>query len=174
LGPYSKDVSLFYGNPSFLSYSGQPFLKTFNLSEDDLNDYSIENRKIEINSRQKQSLFRKKVLNNFQDKCCISSISESNILRASHIIPWSHRIDSRLDPSNGLCLSVTYDHLFDQGFISFSDSLQVIITPEYRNFSQPLQNLLEDVKNRQAELPKKHKISQDYLNYHRENILIKA
>jgi hypothetical protein len=170
----SKDVSLFYGNPSFLSYSGQPFLKTFNLSEDDLNDYSIENRKIEINSRQKQSLFRKKVLNNFQDKCCISSISESNILRASHIIPWSHRIDSRLDPSNGLCLSVTYDHLFDQGFISFSDSLQVVITPEYRNFSQPLQNLLEDVKNRQAELPKKHKISQDYLNYHRENILIKA
>jgi hypothetical protein len=168
-----KDISLFYGNPSFVSYEERPFQLESNLSEEELNDYSIENRKIEINSRQKQSVFRKKVLNNFQEKCCISSISESNMLRASHIIPWSHRIDSRLDPSNGLCLSVTYDHLFDQGFIGFNDSLQVIITPKYKSFSQPLQKILEDVKSRQAELPKKFKINQDYLIYHRENILIK-
>jgi len=167
-----KDISLFYGNPDFLSYEERPFQLESNLSEYDLNDYSIENCKIEINSRQKQSVFRKKVLKNFQEECCISSISESVILRASHIIPWSHRINSRLDPANGLCLSVTYDHLFDQGFISFSDSLAVIITPEYKSFSQPLQKILEDVKGRQAELPKKYKINQDYLFYHRENILI--
>ncbi|MEA5576187.1 hypothetical protein [Anabaena sp. UHCC 0451] len=50
--------------------------------------------------------------------------------------------------------------------------LKYIITPEYRSFSQPLQKILEDVKDRQAALPKKYKINQDYLLYHRENILI--
>jgi putative restriction endonuclease len=169
-----KDISFFYGNPSFICLGNEErsLQLEFNLSEDEFNDYSIENRKIEINARQKQSVFRKKVLQNFQEKCCITSISESVMLRASHIIPWSHRIDSRLDPSNGVCLSVTYDNLFDHGFISFSDSLKVIITPEYRSFSQPLQKILEDVQGRQAALPKKYKINQDYLLYHRENILI--
>jgi len=170
----TKDVSLFYGNPSFLNHEATSFNIENPLSETDLNDYSIENRKIEINSRQKQSVFRKKVLHNFQDRCCISLIPEVNMLRASHIVPWSHRIDSRLDPSNGLCLSVTYDHLFDQGFIGFSNSLQVIITPEYKGFSKPLQKILEEIKDRQAEIPKTHKINQDYLIYHREHILIKA
>lgn len=167
-----KDVSIFYGNPSFLISQASSFSESFNLSDNEFNDYSIENRKIEINSRQKQSLFRKKVMNNFSNRCCISSITESNMLRASHIIPWSHRIDCRLDPSNGLCLSVTYDHLFDQGFIGFGDSLKVVITPEYKRFSLPLQKILEDIRDRQAEYPKVHKINQEYLVYHRENILI--
>lgn len=168
-----KDISLFYGNPSFLN-TQENFLEIkYNLSEEELNDYSIENRKIEINARQKQSFFRKKVLNNFQEKCCITSISESNMLRASHIIPWSHKIDSRLNPSNGLCLSVTYDHLFDQGYISFSDFLQVIITPEYKSFSLPLQEILKELKNRQAKYPIQYQINRDFLDYHRQNILIK-
>ncbi len=169
-----KDISLFYGNPSFLKHEAISLSIENLIPKSDLNDYSIENRKIEINSRQKQSVFRKKVLHNFQERCCLSLIPEANMLRASHIVPWSHRIDSRLDPSNGLCLSVTYDHLFDQGFISFSNSLQVIVTPEYKGFSRPLQKILEEIKGRQAEIPKKHKINHDYLIYHRENILIKA
>ncbi|WP_396229663.1 HNH endonuclease [Geminocystis sp. NIES-3708] len=103
----------------------------------------------------------------------MTSISESNMLRASHIIPWSHKIDSRLNPSNGLCLFVTYDHLFDQGYISFTNSLQVIITPEYKYFSLPLQDILILVQNTQAKYPIKYQIDCDYLDYHRKNILIK-
>jgi putative restriction endonuclease len=167
-----RDISVFYGNPNFLNYQAISFNESSAFSDNEVNDYSIENRKIEINSRQKQSVFRKKVMNNFANRCCISTITESNMLRASHIIPWSHRIDSRLDPSNGLCLSVTYDHLFDQGFISFTDSLKVIVTPEYRRFSLPLQKMLEDVNGKQAEHPKIYRISQEYLLYYRENILI--
>ncbi|BAQ60316.1 hypothetical protein GM3708_722 [Geminocystis sp. NIES-3708] len=50
----SKDISLFYGNSSFLN-NQENFLNTeYTLSEEELNDYSIENRKIEINARQKQ------------------------------------------------------------------------------------------------------------------------
>ena len=117
---YTKDISLFYGNPLFLNKLD---LLNIDTNTEDPNEYAIQNRRIEINARQKQSLFRKKVLDNFQEKCCLTGIRESNFLRASHIIPWSHSISSRLDPSNGLSLSITYDHLFDQGYISFDNSL---------------------------------------------------
>lgn len=174
------DISIFYGNPLYLSNKTDLFnlLSTSNsISEneiqDDPNEYAIQNRKIEINSRQKQSLFRKRVLDNFNWKCCLTEISESNFLRASHIVPWSHSISSRLDPSNGLCLSVTYDHLFDQGYISFDESLKVIITPEFTSFSFSFQKILSGINRVQASIPKMHLIKQDYLSYHRQNILIR-
>jgi len=39
------------------------------INEDVKNDYSIENRRQEINQRLKQSMFRKSVLKNFQNVC---------------------------------------------------------------------------------------------------------
>jgi hypothetical protein len=172
--PTPKDIGLFYGNPILLSdEKSLPWL-TKEITEDEENEYSIENRRLEINVRQKQSVFRKNVLENFQGGCCISALTEPNLLRASHIVPWSHRVESRLDPSNGLCLSVAYDHLFDQGFIGFTESLRVIVTPEHKEFSAPLQRILKDIDSKQASLPKVHAVSKEYLCYHREKILIGA
>ena len=167
---YTKDISLFYGNPLFLN--NQYDLINTDTKIDELNEYAIQNRRIEVNSRQKQSLFRKRVLDNFQRKCCLTGIPESNFLRASHIIPWSHGISSRLDTSNGLSLSVTYDHLFDQGYISFDTSLKVIITPQFQNFSLPFQDILVKINQIQASLPLIYSINQEYLEYHRNKILI--
>lgn len=168
---HTKDISLFYGNPLFIDNNYN--LLTPNTHIEDPNEYAIQNRKIEINARQKQSLFRKKVLDNFQEKCCLTGIRESGFLRASHIIPWSHSISSRLDHSNGLSLSVTYNHLFDQGYIRFDNSLKVIVTLELREFSIPFQEILSQINQAQANLPVLHSISEDYLDYHRKNILIK-
>lgn len=172
--PTPKDVGLFYGNPILLDDKNSLPWLTNASSEDVENEYAIENRKIEINVRQKQSVFRSNVLKNFQQRCCVSELTEANLLRASHIVPWSHRVESRLDPSNGLCLSVAYDHLFDQGFIGFSESLKVIVTPAHEGFSAPLQSILKDIDSRQASLPKLHPINREYLRYHREKILIAA
>ena len=53
--------------------------------EDSIQYFSaIENRKIEINARQKQSIFRTRVLNNFEHRCCLSDTVEENLLIASH------------------------------------------------------------------------------------------
>lgn len=168
----TKDVALFYGNPLLLGGDSRPAWSSNLDAQEEDNEYSIENRKMEIFVRQKQSAFRKNVLKNFDQRCCISALTETNLLRASHIVPWAHRVDCRLDPSNGLCLSIAYDHLFDQGFIGFTETLKVVITPAYREFSAPLQTILEQIDSRQASLPKVYSISKDYLCYHREKILI--
>jgi hypothetical protein len=172
--PSTRDIGLFYGNPILLNDENTKPWISLELSEEEQNDYSIENRKMEVAVRQKQSSFRKNVLKNFESKCSLTALTESNLLRASHIVPWSHRVDSRLDPSNGICLSVVYDYLFDQGFIGFNESLKVIITPEVDSFSEPLRRILRNVESKQAKAPILHSINKEYLSYHRERILIGA
>jgi putative restriction endonuclease len=41
--------------------------------------------------------------------------------------------EERLDGSNGLLLSPHVDHLFDQGYITFSPSHHLLIVPEVRD-----------------------------------------
>jgi hypothetical protein len=55
-------------------------------------------------------------------------------LKARHIKPWRHASDAeRLDGANGLLLSPHIDHLFDEGYITFSSSQQLAIVPEVRD-----------------------------------------
>jgi putative restriction endonuclease len=71
--PKRLDVARFFGTPLFLA--GKQFV-----SEEMINDYAIENRKIEIFQRVKQSAFRKVVVANFDGRCCLSGLSETDLL----------------------------------------------------------------------------------------------
>jgi putative restriction endonuclease len=169
IGP-SIDVGASYGNHAALTNPGE----VDPASAADGNDYAIENRKIEIEQRQKQSLFRKRVMQNFGSKCCVSNIKEKELLVASHIVPWASRIDSRLDPANGLLFYCPYDRLFDRGFISLDDSLRVVITPGVAECSKSLRAILEGLSGRQARQPAKWPIRLEYLAYHRSQVLLKG
>jgi putative restriction endonuclease len=155
------DCSMYYGNKKIIDDT---------LSEDEENDYAIENKLREVKIRLKQSVFRKKVLNNFSNSCCISNITEVDLLRASHIIPWSENIETRLDPSNGLSLSILYDGLFDQGYFSLSDNLEILVENNTNNYSEELKNILQNIKGSTISKPIKYEIKKEYLTYHRENV----
>lgn len=139
------------------------------LSSEILNEYAIENKLIEVNSRVKQSYFRKQILKNYHNKCCISGISTPSILIASHIIPWSHRINTRLDPQNGICLSVLFDKLFDQGLMTFNVDYEVCFTPSLIS-DNTLWNTVRFYQGQRIFLPDKFYPKQEYLRYHRESI----
>jgi putative restriction endonuclease len=80
-------------------------------------------------SRVGQGQFRKDVLADC-GRCPITLIADERLLIASHIKPWVDSNDTeKLDPKNGLMLTPTYDRLFDQGFISFTDDRKVILSP---------------------------------------------
>lgn len=131
------------------------------------NDYAIENRKAEIEQRQKQSTFRRRTVKNFEKRCCLSGICEDALLVASHIVPWAKRIDTRLDPSNGLLLYCSYDRLFDKGLISFDENLRVVVVPWVELCSPPLRLILRGLNGQQARHPMKWPIKPEYLAYHR-------
>ena len=150
------DISSYYAKPLFIKQSIE--------LED---DYFIENVKAEINIRIGQSKFRKGVLKNFNNKCALSEISELSLLTASHIVPWSHNKNYRGDISNGICLYIEYDALFDKGFISFSDELEIIIASD---ISKSLKEKLRHLDGKKLRQPHSKKINTEYLEYHRKEI----
>ena len=59
--------------------------------------------------------------------CCLSGLSNRRLLIASHIVPWSESTgEQKTDPENGLLLSVSWDALFDKGFVSFDENGQLL------------------------------------------------
>jgi putative restriction endonuclease len=82
-----------------------------------------------VNARRGQGLFRERVIA-FEGKCRVTSVDLVDHLRASHIKPWKDSSDyEKLDGNNGLLLAPHVDHLFDHGYISFSDFGDVIVSP---------------------------------------------
>lgn len=154
------DISSFYAKPLI------QFPNTLEISD----DFFIENARAEINIRLGQSKFRKGVLRNFQNKCALTEISEESLLTASHIVPWSHEKDFRGDISNGICLYVEYDALFDKGFISFTDNLETIIVSDQSKFSNQLKDRIQILSGRQLRQPVIKLLNFEYLEYHRRNI----
>ena len=70
-------------------------------------------------------MFRANVLLR-EEACRVTRVSEPRHLQASHIKPWRDATDAeRLDGANGLLLSPHIDHLFDEGYITFSRNQQV-------------------------------------------------
>ena len=92
---------------------------------------------------------------------------------ASHIVPWSSNIETRLDPTNGLCLSILYDKLFDKGYISFDDEMRVIVTKSRNQLSRDLQEILASIEGKLMRKPKSYSIKKEYLSYHRQEVFEK-
>ena len=62
--------------------------------------------------------------------CRVTRVDRPEHLIASHIRPWRHSDnEQRLDPENGLMLTPNVDHLFDRGFITFSNMGQLQYSP---------------------------------------------
>ena len=122
-----------------------------------------------VRARRGQGVFRANVLLR-EDACRVTRVNEPRHLKAGHIKPWRDATDAeRLDGSNGLLLSPHIDHLFDEGYITFSSSQQVVIVPEVRD------KLLDawgiDAGVRVGEFTREQNA---YLDYHRANVFKRA
>jgi hypothetical protein len=75
-----------------------------------------------VRARRGQGVFRANVLLR-EESCRVTRVAEPRHLKASHIKPWRDATDAeRLDGANGLLLSPHIDHLFDEGYITFSNN----------------------------------------------------
>jgi hypothetical protein len=80
-------------------------------------------------SRVGQGAYRKSIINRWENKCAVTGFSDSRILIASHIHPWSNSTnDERLDVNNGILLSPTYDALFDRHLITFDQAGKIVLS----------------------------------------------
>ncbi|MBI4460687.1 MAG: HNH endonuclease [Acidobacteria bacterium] len=72
-----------------------------------------------------QTFFRDAVLSSYEATCCVTGLAVPECLVASHIVPWSEDERFRTDPANGLCLSATFDRLFDAGLMTVTSDLTI-------------------------------------------------
>lgn len=86
-----------------------------------------------VEQRRGQTFFRRAVLANYDEACCVTGIADPRLLNASHIVPWNVDEVNRHNPSNGLCLSATFDRAFDRGLITILPSLEMLVSNDLLN-----------------------------------------
>jgi putative restriction endonuclease len=87
-------------------------------------------KKTLVNARRGQGVFRIN-LEQIERKCRVTGVIDRRHLRASHIKPWCICDDTeKLDGFNGLLLAPHVHHLFDRGYVSFSDSGDLLVAKE--------------------------------------------
>lgn len=77
-----------------------------------------------------QNIFRESLLDYWNGACPMTGITNPELLRASHIIPWAkcESDDERLNVYNGLLLSSLWDAAFDAGLLTFADDGDPIVS----------------------------------------------
>jgi predicted restriction endonuclease len=115
-----------------------------------------------------QGNFRSKVLQLWENRCCVSGSVTLNAVRASHIKPWRHCTDrERLDPNNGLPLMATLDALFDVGLISFDAKGTCLVAAAV---NQSERRVLGLINLALAKRPNRRMAA--YLEYHRTKVFL--
>lgn len=124
--------------------------------------------------RRHQSFFRRTILATYQNRCCVTGNPVPDLLRASHIIPWSQLEELRLKPTNGPCLSATFDAAFDRGLISFDDDYRLLIGSRISEFlpNEELEKTLTSREGQPLTLPEKNLPSQEALQWYREHLFV--
>jgi hypothetical protein len=128
-------------------------------------------RKALIQARRGQGLFKSNVVE-FERECRITHVHNRTHLIASHIKPWREsNDDERLSGANGLLLTPSIDHLFDRGFISFTDDGEVLVSPVADREALPRMGLKcnEPISTGRFNSDQRH-----FLEYHRQEIFLKA
>lgn len=133
-------------------------------------DYEGQTRAVQIQARIKQSFFRKAVLSSYGGRCCMTRISESRLLVASHIVPWKVDPKNRLNPRNGLCLSALHDKAFDRGLITITDDFLVDVSPALSKFEKEpfIRDTLIALRGKPIDLPEKFQPDVTFLRWHRQ------
>ena len=128
-------------------------------------DLPSSERETIVKARIGQGRFRESLIK-YWFTCAITGCKEENLLRASHIKPWSKAtLGEKIDLYNGLLLSPSLDVCFDSGYVSFDDEGRILISASLAAADAKALGINSDMCLRRVE--PNHK---KYLAFHREHI----
>ena len=122
-------------------------------------------REATVKARIGQVQFRQGLIE-YWSTCAVTGCKEENLLRASHIKPWSKAtFEEKIDLYNGLLLSPALDVCFDSGYVSFDDKGGILISERLAADDARVLGINSKMRLRRVE--PNHK---KYLAFHREHI----
>lgn len=117
-----------------------------------------------IKARKGQGIFRQNVFS-IESKCRVTGVADKQFLVASHIKSWKQSDNfEKLDGNNGLLLSPHIDCLFDRGWISFTDSGDILIA------NDSVSRIMESWNVKTKNVGPFNKKQCYYLEHHRKEI----
>jgi len=143
--------------------------------EDEFIQLEIRSRQLEgdleriqqVKARRGQGIFKANV-RLYESECRVTHVQSIKHLRASHIKPWRLSNDQeKIDGANGLLLAPHIDHLFDNGFISFSGSGKFLVSKKL-NLDILSKWAISLPKNVGEFKPKQR----EFLEYHQDVVLL--
>jgi predicted restriction endonuclease len=131
---------------------------------------SIRTQKVRLG----QGFFRRTVLAIYIGRCCISDIPMSELLIASHILPWAVFPGERTNPCNGLCLSRLHDAAFDEGLITFDEDYRLVLSQRLKDYfpNESLQINFSSYEGKPLRMPEKFFPNKKFLAHHQEHIFL--
>ena len=139
--------------------------------EYDYPDRVGEDRVIQTTARVGQSFFRSAVLAAYSGRCCITGLSAPALLVAGHIVPWSQDKRNRLNPRNGLALSVLHERAFDAGIITIDENMTVRVSLNHiAQGDEFFTSSIASYDGVPIRTPRKFGIGAEFLAFHREHI----
>jgi len=123
-------------------------------------------RKAMVSQRIGQNILRKELLKLYNNKCAMCDVDAFEVLRASHIIPWSEDKDIRLDPTNAILLCGLHDLAFDKGLITVNNDFTISLP----NKPDGLRDVLNKFTRSKLRLPasKEYHPKTEYLQRHKD------
>ncbi len=172
----------FNGNWEKLAFESELLIAEFQnkkveeIIDDEVFEFPIgTERETIIKQRVNQSFFRSTILSSYNFKCCITGLSISELLVASHIKPWKSDELNRLNPHNGLCLNSIHDKAFDKGFITITPEYKIKISKYFDDFKkdEAVLDFFLKYENQSIILPDRFLPSKEFLDWHYSNLFKK-
>ncbi len=147
--------------------------KLNNIDLTDLPAEGLEKMRL-VKTRVNQSIFRSIVLATYNYRCCVTGITQPQLLVAAHIIPWARDEKNRMNPMNGLSLNALHDRAFEHGLITIdADTYTIRISPTLKTKDAPesvKQNFWQ-YEGKEILLPDKFLPERRFLFFHNKKLL---
>jgi len=164
------DAALYESEQLMAKAQNTTIEKLNNVNTDDIPKEGLEKQRL-VTTRINQNIFRTIILATYNNKCCITGITNAELLIASHIVPWSQDDKNRLNPMNGLALNPLHDKAFENGLITIdADTYKIAISPVLKKNGSLMsikQNFI-DYEGNEINLPDKFRPDKTFLKLHND------
>ncbi len=109
-----------------------------------------------------QLVFRKALIDAYNGQCAISNFASTELLEAAHIISWSIATPAeRINPQNGILLSVLHHKLYDLGWFRILPNYQIESDVGRASLGTAERQVLEEINGKSLRLPSEKKFWPD-------------
>jgi putative restriction endonuclease len=167
----------FYNNWDVLPFESEKLLAKYkNSSIEEINNIEIEDLPREgkvrtqlVKVRVNQHFFRAMIMASYNNSCCITGLTNKELLVAGHISPWGKDEKNRMNPRNGLALNCLHDKAFETGLITILPNLKVKVSSMMKKEkNEAVRDYFLKYDNKSIRLPNRFLPEKTFLEHHND------